>query len=142
VATAALARLLSAPVGGSAAGAEAEKPVGWVEVAHAFCMFHVRVLPVALGVVVLVAAARRRLRVYWPLAGSALLNVLAGTLTVHFLGATGIAVNSSLLPLVAPFSDAFGPRDLVAFAEGLARAAGMLAVSAIVYRTSARRWAA
>ncbi len=140
VATVALAQLLSAPVGAERA-VEAAKPAGWQHAAQAFCLLYVRVFPVVLGIVVLLAAARRRLRLHWPLAGSALVNVLAGTLTVQFLGATSIALNSSLLPLVAPFSD-FGPRDLVAFAEGLARAAGMLAVSAIVYRASARRWAA
>jgi hypothetical protein len=140
VATAALARLLSAPAGVDHA-VEVDKPAGWQQAALAFCMLYVRVFPVVLGVVVLLAAARRRLPVYWPLAGSALVNVLAGTLTVQFMGATAIGVNSSLLPWVAPFSD-FGPRDFVAFAEGLARAAGMLAVSAIVYRASARRWAA
>lgn len=140
VATVALARLLSAPVGADHA-VEVEKPAGWQHAARAFCLLYVRVFPVVLSVIVLLAAARRRLRVYWPLAGSALVNGLAGTLTVQFLGATAIGVNSSLLPLVAPFSD-FGPRDFVAFAEGMARAAGMLAVSAIVFRASARRWAA
>jgi hypothetical protein len=140
VATAALARLLSAPLGADPA-VDVEKPAGWQQAARAFCMLYVRVFPVVLSVIVLLAAARRRLRVYWPLAGSALVSVLAGTLTVQFLGATGIGVNSSLLPLVAPFAD-FGPRDFAAFAEGLARAAGMLAVSAIVFRASARRWAA
>lgn len=142
VATAAVARLLSNPAAEAAPAVDATKPAGWRDAALAFCLLYVRVLPVLSGVVVLVAAARRRLRLYWPLAGSALVDILAGTLTVQFLGATAIGLDSSLLPLLVPFSDEFGPRDVSAFAEGLVRAAGMLAVSALVYRASARRWAA
>jgi hypothetical protein len=71
--------------------------------------------------------------VRWPLAGAAVLDVLAGTLSVHFMGSRGLVVNSSLLPWVVPFTDALGPRDLATFGEGLLRAAVMLAVSATLY---------
>lgn len=106
--------------------------------AQALFVLYVRALPVSLGVVALVAAARRRLRLYWPLAGAALVDVVAGTFSIQVFAAMGqIGVSSSLLPLLVPFSDAWGPRDVAAFAEGLWRAAWMLGASALVYRASA-----
>jgi hypothetical protein len=102
--------------------------------ALALCLLYFRILPVLLGVLVLTAAAQRRLRAYWPLAGAALIDLLAGTVSVHALGATGLGVSSSLLPLLVPFSDVLGPRDLPLFAEGLLRAACMLALSALAQR--------
>jgi hypothetical protein len=143
VATVALVRLLPSHSAGPKHAAAAA-PAWVLNAAHALGMLYLRGSPVILGVVVFVTAARRRLRAHWPLTGAALVDVLAGTLTVHLLGATGVGMTSSLLPLVFPFSDSFGPRDLAAFAQGLWRAAGMLAVSAAIYaaidRQSARRW--
>jgi hypothetical protein len=145
VVTVALVRLLPTHSSEAKHAAAAAMPAWVFDAAQALCMLYMRGLPVVLGVIVFVMAARRRLRAHWPLAGAALVDVLAGTLTVQLLGATGIGVNSSLLPFVVPFLDSFGPRDLAAFADGLWRAAGMLAVSAAIYaaidRLSSRRWA-
>jgi hypothetical protein len=146
VATATLLRLASSTLASDQVAAGAEPPWGLVAV-HALWTLYVRGLPVILGVVALVMAARRRSRVRWPLAGAAVLDVLAGTLSVHFVGSRGLAVNSSLLPWLVPFTDALGPRDLAAFGEGLLRAAVMLAVSATLYAAREhvrvhRRWAA
>jgi hypothetical protein len=142
-ATVALVALVVALAVGAepAARAEQAKPAWVLPAAHALCMVYLRVLPVVLGVVVLMAAAQRRLRAHWALAGSALLDILTGTLTIHVLSAKQFAVNSSLLPLLAWFSDEFGPRDFQAFGAGLARAAGMLAASAAIHAVSVR-WAA
>ncbi len=122
----------------SAVGAQAP---GWLlEGARVLCTLYLRVLPVLLGVIVFSAAARRRLKARWPLAGAALVDLLAGTITVHVLGTAGLGVSSSLLALLLPFSDALGPRDLAVFAEGLLRAGFMLAVSAVAsHATSASR---
>jgi hypothetical protein len=98
--------------------------------AFALGVLYFRILPVLLGALAFAAAAQRRLPAYWPLAGGALVDLLAGTVTVHVLGTSGIGVSSSLVP----FSELFGPRDLPAFAEGLLRAAGMLLLSVLVQR--------
>ena len=93
-----------------------------------------RILPVLVGVLAFVAAERRRLPAYWPLAGTALVDLLAGTVTVHVLGTAGIGVTSSLLALLVPYSGLFGPIDLPAFAEGLLRGVCMLGSSALAER--------
>lgn len=111
-----------------------KKPAAWIEIAVALGTGYVRALPVLVGVVAFMAAARRRARAHWPLAGAALVDVLAGTLSVYVVGATGVAVDSSLLPLLAPFTNDFGPRDLSAFADGLWRAGGMLVASLLAHR--------
>lgn len=104
-----------------------------VDAYHALCFVHMRLLPVLLGVVALEAAARRRLRAFWPLSGAGAISVLAGTLTAYsFPGQLGIT--SSLLPWLLPFTNAVGPRELLPLGVGLLRAAAMLAVCLIVQR--------
>jgi hypothetical protein len=105
----------------------------FIDAFHALCFVYTRVLPVLLGSMALEAAARRRLRAFWPLIGAGAVDVLAGTVTVYsFPGQLGIT--SWLLPFVLPFTDQLGPRDLTALGEGLLRAACMLVLSLIVQR--------
>ncbi|HTV21988.1 MAG TPA: hypothetical protein VMG12_25035 [Polyangiaceae bacterium] len=113
---------------------EQKKPAGLLAIASGIGTLYVRALPVLVSLLAFRAAAQRRSRAHWPLAGAALVALLAGTLSFEALGATSLGVNSSLLPLLVPFSDDFGPRDLSAFAVGLGRAAVMLAASLLAHR--------
>lgn len=98
---------------------------------YALCVLHARLLPVLLGALALEMAARRRSKMRWPLAGTALVAVFSGTLTVY-VAPGQLGINSSLLPWLAPFSKAFGPREVAALGEGLLRAVVLLALSVIV----------
>jgi hypothetical protein len=105
----------------------------FIDAFHALSFVYTRLLPVLLGSMALEAAARRRLRAFWPLLGAGAVDVLAGTVTVYsFPGQLG--VTSWLLPFLVPFTDTLGPRDVRALGEGLLRAACMLALSLIVQR--------
>lgn len=105
----------------------------FIDAFHALAFAYARLLPVLLGAVVLDVAARRRSRPHWPLVGAGAVNVLAGTLTAYSVPGE-LGLNSSLLPWLLPFSNAVGPRDIVALGEGVARAACMLAISLILQR--------
>ena len=98
---------------------------------------HARLLPVLLGTLLLTAAARRRLRARWPLAGASAVDLLAGTLALH-VSPGQLGVSSSLLPVLLPFAGAFGPKDWTALGEGLLRAAFMLALSLVCQRIARR----
>lgn len=98
-----------------------------VSLVYALMFAYTRLLPVALGAAILTAAADRRLRAVWPMAGAAVVNVLAGTFSVYTLPGE-LGVTSSLLPWLAPLSSVFGPKDLMALASGLLRGACMLAL--------------
>lgn len=118
----------------SAMGSEPSLQRFVVPAAYALCVSCVRVLPVTLGAAMVLVAIRQRTRLDWPFVGAALVNVLSGTVSVNrFPPALGeseqLGVSSSLLPLVVPFSDVFGPADLRALTEGLARTAFMLALT-------------
>ena len=89
---------------------------------------YTRLLPVLLGAVILTAAADRRVRLTWPIAGAVVVDVLAGTLSVY-VSPGELGVTSWLLPWLAPLSSAFGPRDPLALATGLLKGACMLAVT-------------
>jgi hypothetical protein len=110
---------------------------GLVVSVYALWLAYVRLSPVLLGAVAFEAAARRRLRAGWPLAGAALIDVLAGSCSVYSLPGK-IQVNAALLPWLLPFSNAVGPKDLLALGEGLLRAACMLALSALLQRFARR----
>jgi len=120
-----------------------DAPMAHPHVAHAVAAiqaagsFYVRVLPVLLGAAALAVAARRRSSTRWPLAGAALVDVLAGTLVFYSVPGQ-LGLTSSLLPWLLPFSNAFGPRDPMALGEGLVRAVCMLALSLIVQRFARR----
>lgn len=126
-------------------GASAPPPsAAWLEVARAIALLYLRALPVALCVIAFGLAAQRRLRLHSPLAGAVLLDILAGTLSVHIdapaSSRSALLVDSSLLPWLAPFADDLGPRSLFALSQGLCWALGMLVASAVLYRASAQRW--
>lgn len=109
----------------------AVSPVALASVCHALLLVYARLLPVLLGAALLVAAAERRQRATWPLAGAALVDLIAGTLVVYLLPGE-LGVTSSLLPWLAPLSNAFGPKDATALGQGLLRGGCMLALSLIV----------
>ncbi len=103
----------------------------FIETYHTLCFFYLRVVPVLLGASVLAVAASRRLPLRWPLLGAGVVDVLAGTFTVYSLPGQ-LGVSSSLLPFLVPFSDALGPRDVLALGEGLLRAALLLVLSLLL----------
>jgi hypothetical protein len=96
-------------------------------VVYVVLVLYTRLLPVVLGAVLLRAAANRRLQAIWPIAGAAVVDVLAGTLSVYILPGE-LGITSSLLPWLAPLSSAFGPKDSMALATGLVRGAALLAL--------------
>jgi hypothetical protein len=112
---------------------------------YALCFLFARVLPVIFAIGMLAAAARQRLVSRWPVVGAAVLAVLGGTTSISLGLATAggekahIIMNQSLIPFLLPFPDAFGPRDLPALAEGLARGALMLVASLVPYMLWRRR---
>jgi hypothetical protein len=119
-----------------------EQPAGlpfWVlESSYALLVFNMRVLPVALGVLLLIVSMRQRMTPFWPIIGTAIVAFIAGTTSVSLaLAATpetsNLGVNSSLLPLILPPSAVLGERSVLAFAGGLARAALMVGIAATPY---------
>ena len=104
-----------------------------VSVLHALLLVHARLLPVLLGALALALAAERRLRPFWPLVGAAIVDLLAGTLTVYVVPGE-LGVSSSLLPWLVPFSDALGPREVAALGAGLLKGASLLVVSVLAQR--------
>jgi len=111
----------------------AVSPAELAGVVYTLLLVYVRLLPVLLGALLLTAAAERRLRATWPIAGAAAVDLLAGTLVVYLLPGQ-LGVTSSLLPWLAPLSTAFGPKDAMALSHGLLRGACMLALSLIAQR--------
>lgn len=119
-------------------GRQMQVDAALIEAYRTLCSLYTRVVPVLLGALLLHLAARQRLRRLWPLLGTAAVDVLAGTLTVYsFPGQLGI--NSSLLPWLLPFSNAVGPRDALALAQGLLTGGGLLACSVLIEQLL-RRW--
>jgi hypothetical protein len=107
--------------------------VAFIEAFYALSFLYTRVMPVLLGALALEAAARRRLRAFWPLVGAGAVAVLAGTLT--FYSTPGqLGLTSWLLPWLVPFTNSLGPRDLMALGEGVLRAACMFALSLVLQR--------
>jgi hypothetical protein len=104
-----------------------------IDTYQALCFLYTRLLPVVLGAVALHIAAGRRLRALWPLVGAGAVDVLAGTLTVHSLPGQ-LGISSSLLPWLLPFTTMLGPSQVWPLVEGLARAAGLLALSLVGQR--------
>jgi hypothetical protein len=109
------------------------------------CFICARVVPVALIAAMFVDAARQRLASRWPLAGTALLALLTGTtrIELEFGAALGepsqLVATSSLLPVLAPFTDVLGPIDLTELLSGLLRAGLMLALGAAASALLLRR---
>jgi hypothetical protein len=128
-------RLLSEALGSEAS----QQPAWMLPSAYAFCIFCVRALPVALGVAMLTASVRQRLSVYWPIVGVALVNLLAGTVSVNLMAPSALGqggqlgVSSLLLPFVFPFSDLLGRKDMLALGVGLGRALCMVAITLTPY---------
>jgi general stress protein CsbA len=109
-----------------------------LELGYALLLFNARVLPVALGILLLVASIRQRMTSHWPMIGTAIVALFAGTLGVNITladtaQASSVGMNSSLLPLLFPSSPALGQPNFLSFAIGLARAALMLAMAATPY---------
>jgi hypothetical protein len=100
---------------------------------YTLLLVYSRLVPALLGAALLTAAADRRLRATWPVAGAAVVALLAGTLTVY-IAPGQLGVTSSLLPWLAPFSEALGPRDALALGHGLLRGAGMLVIGIVGQR--------
>jgi hypothetical protein len=114
-------------------------------IVYALCYFFARILPVALAIGMLAAAARQRMVSRWPVVGAAILAVLGGTTSISLALATAvgekahITMSSSLIPFLFPLPDAFGPMDLPALAEGLGRGALMLVASLVPFMLWRRR---
>ena len=105
---------------------------------YALFLLCVRALPVILGVLLLIASARQRTALYWPIIGTAIVALLAGTISVHLtLAATPeasrLSMHSTLLPMIFPSQAVFGKPDALALAGGLVRAALMIGVAATPY---------
>jgi hypothetical protein len=105
---------------------------------YALFLLYVRVLPVILGVLLLIASARQRTALYWPIIGTAIVALIAGTTTVNLtLAATPeasrLSMHSTLLPMIFPSSAALGKPNALALAGGLLRAALMLGIAATPY---------
>jgi hypothetical protein len=111
----------------------------WVLVSsYALFLLYVRVLPVILGVLLLIASARQRTALYWPIIGTAIVALIAGTTTVNLTlaatpDASELSAHSTLLPMIFPFSGALGKPNALALAGGLVRAALMLGIAATPY---------
>jgi hypothetical protein len=103
----------------------------------------VRVLPVMLGVLLLMASARQRIKLLWPFIGVAIVAVFGGTTEVHLMlaatpDASSVGIDTSLFPMIFRHSKVLGKPDVLALAGGLVRAALMLAVAAmlsVIWRT-------
>jgi hypothetical protein len=100
-----------------------------------FCM---RVLPVILGVLLLIASARQRMTPYWPIISTAIVAFIAGTTNVTLMLAatpetSNVGMGSSLLPLIFPHSAVLGHPNVLAFVGGLVRAALMVGIAATPY---------
>ncbi|MFL6605644.1 MAG: hypothetical protein ACJ8R9_30520 [Steroidobacteraceae bacterium] len=127
---------------------ERPAPPFWVlELDYALLLLYMRVLPVVLGVLLVIASARQRLTPYWPIIGTAIVAFIAGTSSITLIlastpEASSVGVASSLLPLILPSSAALGPPNALAFAGGLARAALMVGIAAtpyVIWRIQQRR---
>jgi hypothetical protein len=109
----------------------------------ALFLLDVRVLPVMFGVVLLMASARQRVKLFWPIIGAAVIAVFGGTTDVHLAlaatpDASSVGIDTSLLPMIFRHSKVLGKPDVIALAGGLVRAALMLAVAAmlsVIWRT-------
>jgi hypothetical protein len=95
---------------------------------QAVCAFQFRVAPVLFSAAMVVVCLRQRVKFSWPIAGTAALCLLAGTVSIHVIGEQ-LGVSSALLPFLAPQSDLFGPRSVQLLAEGVARALVMTLVA-------------
>src|SRR5215470_17986671 len=72
---------------------------------YALFLLCVRVLPVILGVLLLIASARQRTALYWPIIGTAIVALLGGTIDVDLTlaatpGASELSLHSTLLPMI------------------------------------------
>jgi hypothetical protein len=97
-------------------------------VTQAVCVFQFRIAPVLLSAAMIVVSLRQRTKLNWPIAGTAAVCLLAGTMRVQIFGEQ-LGVSSALLPFLAPQSDLFGPRSVHLLAEGVARALVMALVA-------------
>ena len=98
----------------------------------------VRVLPVLFGVLLLIASARQRTAIHWPIIGTAMVALIGGTATVHLElsatpGMSTLGMNSELLPMIFPSVAALGKPNALALAGGFVRAALMLGIAATLY---------
>jgi hypothetical protein len=113
-------------------------PFWLLKLTYALLLLYMRVLPVVLGILLVIASVRQRLTPYWPIIGTAIVAFIAGTSSVNLIlastpEASSVGVASSLLPLILPSSAALGPPHALAFAGGLARAALMVGIAATPY---------
>jgi hypothetical protein len=96
-----------------------------------------RVIPVTLGVAFLMLSARQRIKPLWPIIGAAIVAVLGGTTNVHLTlaanpDASSVGIDTALLPMFFRHSNVLGKPDVLALAIGLARAAMMIVVAAMI----------
>jgi hypothetical protein len=113
---------------------------GWWVLGSMYALFllYMRVLPVILGVVLLIASARQRTAPHWPIVGTAIVALIGGTTGVVFtLGSTPqaslVGINSSLLPMIFRSSAWIGRPNALALAGGVARSALMLGMATTPY---------
>ncbi len=82
--------------------------------AIAVIFFYSRILPVAIGAAMLIAAVRQRLSLRWPMAGAVLISLFAGStdITIKFsthVGEPGeLSIGNSLITVLAPITEALG----------------------------------
>jgi len=114
-----------------------------MSVMYGAMIFFARVAPVVLALGLLVIAFRQRLPLLWPIVGSAIVAVLAGTLNITFWPApsvaeSGLGISSSLLPFFfdAPF---LGPAQPGVLAQGLMRALLTMALALVPFTIWRRR---
>jgi hypothetical protein len=116
----------------------ARLPFWAFEASYALLLLYMRLLPVVLGVLLLIASVRQRMAPYWAIIGTAIVTLIAGTTSVNLTladipEASSVGMVSSLLPLIFPSSAALGQPNALAFAGGLARAALMVGIAATPY---------
>lgn len=105
---------------------------------YAVLLLCVRLLPVILGVLTLMASARQRTALYWPIIATAIVALLGGTIDVNLTlaaipEASQLGMHSTLLPMIFPSPALFGEPNGLELAGGLVRAALMVGIAATPY---------
>ncbi len=111
------------------------------------CFVYFRVLPLVIGTIALVAAARQRLSSSWPMIGAVVVAVLSGTSEFAFkftekVGDRGeFEIGNTLITIIEPITDALGHFSVEALMPGLLLSALNLLLIFGAYTIWRRRFA-